>query len=337
MNRTSILLLAVLVLGAGAWLILRKDATENSLADKGESRQFGYADVDRIDRIFIADRKGNRVDLTRGGVSGWLADGVPANENIMLGILQVIEGLDVQSLPSYKAIPVILEDLATSGTLIQLFDADNNKLRGYYLGGTTADETGTYAIKEGVEDPYVVHLPGFTGNVRQRVVHVGDEWRDKIYWRVDPEKVESFSIEYPKLRNKSFVLTKNGDRFQLKPFYASNQQTRNVPRGGVEGILTRYEKYYVNAYENLDEKSITAARDALPHAVIRVKEEGKPEQTMVIYPRYGANEFTNNPKTGAIVNRGGLKAYSAFINDGADWALLNVETIQPLMIGYDYF
>ena len=267
-----------------------------------------------------------------------MVGGVPANENILAGVLQVIKGLDIQTLPSYKAVPKILKDLSTSGMLVQLYDREGNKLRGYYLGGSTGTEKGTFAIKEGVEDPYIVHLPGFTGNVRQRFVHTGDEWRDKVYWRVDPEKVESFSIEYPKQRKNSFVLTRNGAGYQLAPFYESNQQTRNIPGGGVEGVLARYEKYYVNKYENTDEASQAAANEVLPHAVIRIKQEDRDEQVMTIYPRYDTGEFSNEPKTGEITYSGNdLKAYSAFINGGDDWVLLNVETLQPLMVGYDYF
>lgn len=337
MSRTLILLIAVLLLGAGAFFVLSGSKEEANLSDKSESRQFAYDRLEDIHRIFIADKNGRQVTLTRGGVSGWMADGRPANANIMKNILETVERVDIQSLPSFKAVPHMIEDLATSGILVQLFDENDTKLRGYYIGGSTNNETGTFAIKEGVEDPYIIHLPGFTGNIRQRFIHWGDEWRDKVYWRVDPDKVESFSIEYPKQRNNSFVLTRQENTFQLRPYYESGQQTRNIPKGGVEGILSRYEKYYVNSFQNEDSKIINKAKSVLPFATIRIKEEGKEEQTMVIYPRFQDDLLDDDATTSEVLNAGELTAYSAFINGGNDWVLLNVETLQPLLVGYDYF
>ncbi len=337
MNRTTLLLLVAVLLGAGAYLTLRGSSEERKLADKDTSRQFAYPETDDVHRIFVADRNGHQVTLTRGGISGWLADGRPANEHIMNNVLQAIRYVDVQSLPSYQAVPNMVKDIATSGILIQLFDEAGTKLRGYYLGGSNNQETGTYAIIEGAEDPYVVHLPGFTGNIRQRFVHWGDEWRDKVYFRVRPERVERFSIEYPKQRNKSFELTRNDAGFQLRPFYESGQQIRNVPAAGVEGVLAKFEKYYVNNYENRDAEAIARAKASLPFAVIRVKEEGKEERAMEIYPRYEEESYTHNVKTGEVISSGGLRAYSAFINGGTDWVLLNVETLQPLLVSYDHF
>lgn len=337
MSRTNLLLIACVILGLTAYLALKSDTSEQKLADKAGSRQFAVENVDDVHKIFIADRKGHQVELVRGGPSGWMADGKPANDNIMKNVLQVIKYIDIQTLPTYKAIPTLIKDLANSGILVQVFDKEGTKIRGYYIGGATNEETGTYAIKEGVEDPYIVHIPGFTGNIRQRFMHWGDEWRDKIYFRVDPEKVERFSIEYPKQRNKSFKLEKKESSFELSPFYTTNQQTRLVPAGGVEGVLARYEKYYVNGYENQDTKTIQEMREKLPFAEIRIKETGKEEQVMTIFPRYEEDVYSNDPKTGEVHKAGGLKAYSAFINEGQDWVLLNPGTLQPLLVGYDYF
>ncbi|OAV45021.1 hypothetical protein [Lewinella sp. 4G2] len=338
MNRTFLLLLAVLVLGGITYFALRSDDTETSLADKAESRQFSYANVEAIDRIFIADRNGHQVNLTRGGVSGWLADGEPANANIVKGILHVVRGLDIQSLPSYKAIPNIIEDIATSGILVQLFDESGQKLQGYYLGGSNNDELGTYAIKEGVEDPYVVHLPGFTGNIRQRFMHWDDEWRDKVYWRVDPDKVTEFKIDYPKQQGASFKLTKMEDRFQLAPLYEGPQQTRMIPKGGVEGVLSRYEEYYISSFENKDLKVIERANNQVPFAIISITQEGQKPQTMAVYPRYSDDPLSGDSREGELqINSGSVSAYSAFINGGEDWVLLHANTMQPLLVGYDYF
>ena len=338
MSRTVLLLIAVVVLGAGTYLATAGgDVTERKISDSAEDRQFAYRALEDIREIRVADRAGHQVTLTRGGPSGWLADGVPANEHIVKTALATIRQLDVRNLPAQAMVPVMIKDLAANGILVQLFDALGNKLRGYYIGGVTPDGMGNYAIKEGSENPYIVAIPGFSGNVRFRFEHWGDEWRDKVYFRVDPERIERFSIEYPKQRDQSFVLTRQGDRFELSPVYETGQPTRMIPQGGVEGLLTKYEKYYVNTYENRDREAIDQFRSRIPFAIIRIKQEGREAQEMIIHPRYKEDTFSNDLKTGAVIKSGGLVAYSAFINGGEDWVLLNVETLQPLLYGYDRF
>ncbi|MTB50497.1 hypothetical protein [Lewinella sp. W8] len=337
MNRTSLLLLAVVVLGALAWYVSSQGQTPTRLADGAEERQFAYAEIDDVHKIFVADRKGHTVTLTRGGETGWLADGKPANENVMKNLLSTVRLIDIQSLPTRKAIPNMVKNLATQGILVQLFDRNGNKLRGYYIGGSTNDETGTYAIKEDSENPYIVHQPGFTGNIRARFNLWDDEWRSKVYFQVDPDKVERLSIDYPKQQSKSFLLEKDGGSYRLSPLYETGQPVREIPRGVAEGILSRYEKYYVNRYENQDAPSIERARELLPFAVITLQEEGQEAKEMRLFPRYQGRTLTNDVKTGEYIESGGLEAFTAFINNGEDWVLLNVETTQPLLVAYDSF
>jgi len=166
MNRTLILLIAVLLLGGVAWWVSTAGASPAKVSDRAPERQFGIAEMDQVHRIFIADRKGHKVNLTRGGVTGWLADGKPANDNIMDNLEDALEHLEVQSLPTPQAKPHMINNLAAQGILVQAFDKDNNKLRGYYIGGGNHDETGTFAIVEGSEEPYVVHVDHFTGNIK---------------------------------------------------------------------------------------------------------------------------------------------------------------------------
>ena len=337
MNRTLILLLSVVLLGGLAWWATSSSAKPVSADERAEIRRFGISEFEQVHRIFIADRKGHKVTLTRGGVTGWLADGQPANENIMKNLRDAVRNMDIRSLPTERAKSNMVKDLATNGILVQAFNEAGEKLRGYYLGSGTYDELGTNAIVEGSEEPYVVHLPHFTGNIRQRFTHWDDEWRDKVYFRVDPEKVELFSIEYPRQRNKSFRVVRQNGKFILSPFYETGQQTREIPRGALESALTRYEKYYINRYQNKDEEGRKAVAELLPFATITVRQEGTEPQEMRVYPRYAGRTYTHNPKTGAVQENGGLEAYNAFINNGEDWVLLSPETAQQLFIGYDAF
>ena len=323
MQRTLLLLVAVLLLGGVAYYVTSRPTAP---ADAAE-RDFGYADTDNIHRIFLADREGRQHTFERGGPTGWQVNGQPANENAMKNLLQAVQQIAVQTLPTSKAVPNLVRNLAGGGILVQLFDADGNKLRGYYVGGGTNGEFGTAAIMEESDNPYIVHLPMWTGNLRHRFNLRGDEWRDKQLFTANPDRVEYLSIEYPKQLNRSFRLERGADgEYLLLPLYGDGPSKR-VSRGLAEAVLSRYERYYLNSYQNDDARGRTAAQSQLPFATIKLKEVDASEQVVKVYPRFQQAEGGDGP----------LTAYTAFINDDADWVLLSVETTQPLLVGYDSF
>ncbi|NJB85538.1 hypothetical protein GGR26_001283 [Lewinella marina] len=325
MKRTLLLLGLVMVLGL---LALWATRNPDGAAAQSDERSFGYPATDDIHRIFIADREGNQASLERGGPTGWRYDGYPANENAIKNLLQAVGQMAVQRLPTSKETPNLIRNLAGGGILVQLFDARGNKLRGYYIGGGTNGELGTAAIMEDSEHPYVVHLPMWSGNLRHRFNLRGDEWRSKRLYRTDPDRVEYLEIEYPRQQDKGFRLERTADgSFLLHAHANSYLPARPVPRGVAEGVLSRYEDYYISRYENADTASINRARNRLPFAIIRLKEADQPEQLVRIFPRY---RWPDTPDQT-------LEAYTAFVNDDQDWALLAVETTQPLLIGYDSF
>ncbi len=324
MKRTLILLAAVVLLGGIAYYASQRTPA----APDAWERDFATPDLTRIHRIFIADREGNRADLRRGGPTGWRYNGEPANENVMKNLLQAVEQISVQRLPSSKAVPNLVRNLAGGGILVQLFDAEGDKLKGYYIGGGTNGEFGTAAIMEGSEHPYVVHLPMWSGNLRHRFNLRGDEWRSKVLYQVDPDRVDYLSIEYPRQQDQGFRLERTSDgTFTVFSFEESGSGGRQVPRGVAEAVLSRYENYYISRYQNGDTAAVNRAHNRLPFAIIRIREEGGEEQTARLFPHY---RWPDTPDQT-------LESYTALIHDDRDWALLAVETTQPLLVGYDSF
>ena len=323
MKRTLTLLIAVVVVGAIAWYAIRVPAASPTAWE----RAFAQPNIDEIATMLIADREGRRTSFKRGGPTGWTVNGQPANENAMKNLLQAIRTIEVQRLPSSKAIPNLVANLAGGGILVQLFDVRGRKLRGYYVGGGVNGELGTAAIMEESDNPYVVHLPMWSGNLRHRYSLRDDEWRSKRLLAVDPERVAHLSIEYPRQRAQSFKLQRATEgTFVLNSFYADGRPPRELPFAAVEGALSRYESYYASRYENDDLPSIERARNTLPFATLRVREINGEEIVLDIYPRF------RDPEGGQE-----LSAYTAFVNGGADWVLLPVETTQPLLLSYDSF
>ena len=336
MNRTLALTLVALACLAALAAVYLNPGNER-VADAATERQFGYAETDDIQTIKIADRQGHDVTLERAGGERWTVDGrYPANENVMKNLLQAVRTLDIKSLPASAAVPNYVKSLASNGILVQLFDRSGQKLRGYYIGGADIDETGTIAIVEGSENPYIVHIPLWTGNARYRFNLWDDEWRSKVVFEVDPADVESLSIDYPKQRDKSFKLTADGGSYFVEPLYDTGQPRREISRGAAERLLSRYEKTYLSRYENTDTEAIAAAKERLPFATITLKARGRDPQVVQFFPKFEQG-YTSNTENGEFYQLDDLQSYRAFLNGGEDWALFAPEQVDPLFFAYDSF
>ena len=61
------------------------------------------------------------------------------------------------------------------------------------------------------QQPYVMTLPAFEGNLRERFDLSRDDWRDPIIFVEKADNIRFVSINYPTERTKSFQLSREGE------------------------------------------------------------------------------------------------------------------------------
>ncbi|MEL6142020.1 MAG: DUF4340 domain-containing protein [Bacteroidota bacterium] len=303
----------------------------------GEDRDFKVAELEAISKVFISDRAGNATTLTKSGDAWMVNDQYPANSSAMENLMQAVEQIEMQYIPANKAIPNIVKNLATEGIHVEIFAAGDRKIKGYYIGGSTADERGTFAIMEGAEQPYVVHIPGWVGNVRFRYNLVGDDWRSKILFQENLANIDLVSIEYPTQRNKSFVLERGSDGYAIGPFYETGQPTRKLSVGRAEQYLSAYESVYLSAYANhaVQEKAELLRRN--PFATLRISRSDGSETSIKLFPRLNSEYEAADPNTDAFVSQVQEAGWNLLLNDDADFVTASSQMIQPLLVSYTSF
>ena len=332
MKKQNIILLALfLILGsATAWYLAK--AGEKKSSDSWE-RAFAVPDIGRVHKIFIADRRGNTTTLERSG-KGWIYQGkYPANPHVMKELLHTIQRLEIYYLPAKAAVPTMVNDLATRGIKVELYDRNDNKLKAYYLGSSTADGVGTYAIMENSEHPYVVYNPSIRGSIVGLFMLRGDDWRDKTVIREEPGQITYVSIEYPKQQNQSFVLERKGEgQYEVRPFYDFTPRIdKQLNRSVVEHYLQGFRQIGAEAYENaLKEERKESILSSLPFAVITIHNEGGKETILRLFPI--ETEVDRRPDgTTAIVER-----YHVDWN-GQDLMLMQHNLLKKILWGYPSF
>jgi len=270
MKRSRILLLALCFIGGIAAALTLRNQQPAATGTLGSDRFFKVEDVDRIGRIYLVHRDGETVDLKRQGRSWVFNDAFRARPNAMENLLNAIGSIQMKYKPAEAAVDNMVRDLATHGIKVEIYDREGESMKTYYVGGGTADERGTHVIMDGAEQPYVAHLPGWEGNLRFRYNLRGDDWRDKSVFAEEHDQVTRISVEYPRQKDKSFVLEKNGRNFTIEPFYPTTPKAKVPQRAGrAEAYLYEYESVVAEAFEN-DNPRQDSIRQSLPFSIIRV-------------------------------------------------------------------
>lgn len=284
MKRTIILAAGLIILGGLAGIAWWSGQKETATSTLGQDRLFRVKDTDRIHKIFLAHRDGETVTLERKG-RAWQYNGQwMARENAMENLLHAVENIQMKYKPAEAAVPNMVEDLATYGIKVELYDRVGELLKAYYVGGGTADERGTHVIMEGSEQPYVAHLPGWQGNLRFRYNLRGDDWRDKSVFAERPDHLVRITVDYPRQKSKAFELERQGNSFLVRPLHVT---TSTIPGGPAPGAAERFiygfESLVAEAFENENPRRDSILQ-TLPFSIIQIERKDGSVKEVELYP-----------------------------------------------------
>ncbi|MFN0213241.1 MAG: hypothetical protein ACKVT2_03220, partial [Saprospiraceae bacterium] len=208
-------------------------------------------------------------------------------------------------------------------------DLKGKSMKTYYVGGVTNDERGTVLMMEGSEQPYLVHVPGFIGQIRLRFFVGDDQWRDKAIFREKPEDIQSVFVEYPQRKNESFKLEKTAEAsYGVKPFFGTTKLMTSPQRKGVaEAYLVQFESIVAEAFET-ENPLRDSVKALVPFAIVTMKKTDGVEKKVRFWPV----EVEVNSNTGlSSVNR-----YFTDVNN-EDFMLTQDRVFGGLFRGYGFF
>ena len=335
MKRTNLILLAIFVLlgSLTVWYLLSKEDEKTTLA--GADRRFAVEDVKKIQKIFLADRTGEQVLLERAG-DHWIYNGeYKAKPSVVSGLREVIGQMQIKYKPPQAAVDEMIKSLATEGIKVEIYDRDDALIRSYYVGGATPDERGTYMMMADAEQPYVTYLPGWVGNLRFRFSLRGHEWRDLSVFAVQPEAVQSVSLEYPKQRNKSFRLERQEKGFRVEPFYDITPVIdKPVRPGRIESFLDGFRLIGGEAFQNnIPERDSIA--DLVPFVIIHLEKTNGEEVEVRLHPIVKKGNI--DPKTGEPVANYEIERYHADVVSSGDFVMVQHRVFRKILWAYDFF
>lgn len=334
MNRTYILLIIFLLLGGvTAWYFLQGTPNKSTLLL--EERTF-KVDPEEVGKIFLADRFGNQTTLERSNKGYWVVNGqYRAYDNAVENLLDAVSRVEMNYKPPAAAVPNMVKSLSTHGLKVEIYNGKGQKVMGYYLGGTTQDETGTFIIREDYDQPYVAHIPGWTGNLRARYELLDDQWRDKAVFRADLDQIQEVAVEYPQQKSQSFRIQRNGQDWTVTPFYEiTSVINRPEQEGAVETYLTEFEAIYAETFQN-ENPQRDSLSNQLPFCSIHLKKLDGTVQEAHFFPRYP--KALMDPQTGIPEPSGDVVERFSVLTNTNDFMVVQQVVFQKLFRPYSFF
>ncbi len=297
---TTILIVLFLILGSvAAWYI-----TTNSGKPKASyhtSSMDFKIDPDLVHKVFLADREGHKTTLIRKD-GEWLLEGVyKTRPNAISYLLEAIKNVEVKYRPAKAAYPSITKDLATYGIEVELYGKEGELLKNYYVGGVDEKGEGSYMIMAESDEPFATHLKMFVGSLRTRFSMTGDDWRDRSIFNEEPEDVISISVEYPKQKNKSFIMKKDGSQYTVEPLFNTTPIiTKKVMKGKPEQYLQGFKSKLAESFQN-EYTMKDFAKTVVPFAIVSLTLKDGTEKTVRFIP------FQKVGKNGELIKQDASK------------------------------
>jgi hypothetical protein len=328
MKRTWLLTALFLLFGAGAYYALQQKKQTGTSASS--DMEFAVENLADVAKVFIANRNGETATLEKKD-GYWLYNGkYKARAGAIEVLMETISRIKVSYLSPKSADQTMIKSIATDGVTVELWNKEGNRLKRYYIGGVTNDESGTFAIMEGSEQPYVIHIPAFTGTVRGRYMIGDDNWKSRNIFEEKPESIQSVSVDYPLQKSQSFKLERNSNgNFEVTPFHATTLPINSALKKGIpESYLIQFEEKGAEAFE-----SNNSLRDSViqlsPFATVVVKKKDGTEKQVKFYPV----EIERNTTTGQPY----VFRYFAECGDNKDFMLIQDRVFGSIFRGYSYF
>lgn len=269
-NKISILVLIALAFVA-AFLLIRN----SSSSFRKKSNVFAVSDTTNITKFFLADKNNNTVKVERSANGTWvLNDKYEVNPAMVQIMFKTFILIDIKAPVAKSARNTIIRLMAGKSVKTEIYQRvyrinlfnwiklfPHEKLtRTYYVGDATMDNSGTFMLMAGSEDPYIVNIPGFRGFVSTRYSAMEADWRSHSVFRFRIPAIRSVSVKFNEKPERSFMITNQNNRlFSL----TSLIDNRNIDNFDTNKVVQYLSMYHDLNYESFLDDMTKTKRDSI--------------------------------------------------------------------------
>lgn len=266
------LIIAIVLLALSVVIILFENGTIKRFSQEPPSDSFAIKDTSLVTKIFLADMHGNNVLLSKNNGAWMVNDSTPATSQKVESLLSIMTNLTIREPVVKTAHNTINSALAVGGIKVEIYQiAPKFKLFGikfgekerlvktYYMGPATQDNLSNFAVLEGLDVPYVVHVPGFRGFVTPQFSQFPSEWITHNVFSTKITRIEELVSQDVTNPEESYRIVKSGPRsFDLYNY--RNEKMMNYDTLKIIDMLSEYRN---KNFESLDDYLQPFERDSV--------------------------------------------------------------------------
>ncbi|MBI1183421.1 DUF4340 domain-containing protein [bacterium] len=284
MKKSNIILLALLIVGTVVFFIFKNRDRSNNMAIKAD--YFQVKDTQSVSRIFITDINGNKVTLDRKGHNWLVNDKFTADRSAIDNLFEPLTKMRIKATVSDNDKDEMIKEMTVGHRKVEVYK--NGELdRVLFVGNATADGLGTYmyAEDEGLERPYIVHIPGWNGNLGPRFFTDERSWRSLKVFAFNPVSIEYLQVQFSNPELTSYRLVNEG-KGKTKVINLSNANDSLVQADDnkVKEVFMNCGKMYFESYIKSSKKGlIDSVYETIPvYASIEVKVQNQDPQLLIL-------------------------------------------------------
>jgi hypothetical protein len=293
MKKNLILTLVFVSLAVAAVVVYLK-ADSSTIADEPLT-DFAIEDTAQVNKVIITDHLGKMATLERvPGERLWKLNGkLQAREDAVNLMLKTFNRIRIRGNVSDSSRDNMLKLLASSSKRVEIFTGGNEPAKIWYVGIPTPDHTGTLMLLEipGIgrsEEPYIVHMEGFTGFLSTRFFTNEMEWRYTgifEYPHLEVSKVRMINHMIP--TDSWEVRFGGGNNLELWSCDAAGASDKKVSRfdtTAVKDQLLLFKKIHVESFNTqLSEQQTDSLRNASPAYTLEVTDKSGKSTTIDLH------------------------------------------------------
>jgi hypothetical protein len=293
MKKNSILLLVLAGLAIAAGVVYFQSHT-STIADEPLT-DFAIEDTAKVNKVVITDHLGKVATLERvPGERLWKLNGkLEAREDAVNLMLKTFNRIRIRGNVSDSSRDNMLKLLASSSKRVEIFTGGDEPAKIWYVGIPTPDHTGTLMLLEipGIgrsEEPYIVHMEGFTGFLSTRFFTNEMEWRYTgifEYPHLEVSKVRMINHMIP--TDSWEVRFSGGNNLELWSCNAAGAHEKKALRFDTTAVkeqLLLFKKVHVESFNTqLNELQTDSLRNAQPAYTLEVTDNQGTSRTIDLH------------------------------------------------------
>ncbi len=348
-NHLSIIIAIVLIVIAS--LLIWNNRYLTTL--RGENADFRVWDTASVTKIFLADRYEHETLLERQE-SGWTLNSThKAHSKKIEQILYTMNKVRIRMPVSVASHDNVVKQMAGRSTKVEVYQYvprinlfnkvrllyHEKKTKVFYVGEATQDNAGTFMLKEGADNAYIVFIPGFRGFISTRFSANPTDWRDHTVFHESLSDIQSVSLEFGDDPQQSFRIDNTG-KHQYKLTRLSDQQDIAFDTLKVVNLLTSFSDIRFEALltDILPKERIDSiVQSPFMHHLVLTTKDGKSQELKTFKKRFEASVNQFNPdETDEDTYLDNDRFYGQ-INEGKDFVLLQYYVFDKLLNGVSYY